>query len=205
MKYKLIIFILILLFTVWLFKPILWLVSPNGSVSTNIIRLAIKNCVLGFSSCTSSLMLKDMTDFQWDTAYLFPHNFFADPSVYSDDQLPKEIYTLDMTQLVFFFKGAEVHREAFCYVSPRFSGITIDIEPCANQMIIFDNHSKQPDNITVERTNSYFKCNKESHIKVLNLIPAKGQWPGKIVLVSPENCEIKQASVRGQVLQNNSS
>lgn len=198
MKYKLIVFSVFIALSWWL-KSLFWPVSLNGSVNTNVIRHAMKNCMFDFSACTSRLMLKDMTDFEWDSAYLFPINFFNGGYIYTDDIFPQKIYTTDLLQLSFFLNGKNVHFERFSYGSPGwFPLININAGVVANQMIFFDRYYENPFNelgsINVNQSNHYFKCGRESSLRVLKFIPAKDQWPRRLVLVVPEGCETKLAN-----------
>lgn len=180
MKLKLLIIGCILL-AVWQLRPLFYIDPQYGSVNKKVVEFAMTNCQFGFRPCDGQILIKEVTDFAWDEAYLIPMQFKGETDIPLKTMPSVHFSVLDMLKMVFFYKGTKVNSESYVYTAP---GFDIDIVDAANQILILDNLPWKA------RHDVYFRCTPEkSSFKIQKLSSAEKQWPGKVVLVVPEGCE----------------
>jgi len=185
LKYKLWMAGFILL-VIWQLKP---LFEMSGYLySDRIARFAWINCRFGFKPCDGSILINNTTDFAWDEVYLVPMEYESGGIALEINiplkNAPQVSFQpgTDLTKMDFFFKGKNVGWEPYHIYN---------ISPFAyeaNQIVFSDGLPREA------KHDVYFRCTPEkSRFKILKLLPAEQQWPGKLVLAKPENCEVLHA------------
>lgn len=177
------------LLMIWQLKP-LYEFSALDPVDIHVVKSAWVNCRVGFKPCDSSILIKDATDFAWDEVYLVPTEYGSRGIALTLERniplknTPQVSFQpgTDLTKMHFFLKGKDKHWESYRIYN---------IEPFsyeANQIIFSDDLPREA------KHDVYFRCTPEkSRFKILKLLPAEKQWPGKLILVKPENCEVLHA------------